>query len=197
MKKIALASAIALAALPAMAQANEQSPLAGFNVGVAVTHDSNKVALPGDVITAEENGLGVTGFAGYDAVVGGQFLVGGQVELGTGGKTAGALLGDRLASYYVDPGVSYAFTARAGILASDNIAVYGRLGVRSLRANIAVMSPTGVLVVGRTTESGLTYGAGAEYALSSSLSVRAEYARTNFDKGISQNKLAVGAALRF
>lgn len=197
MKKCILALVAFGAFVPGTAYANEDSPLAGISVGVAVTHDSNKVALPATTISAERRGLGVTGFVGYDAVIANRVLVGVQAEVGTGGRTAGALVGNGIASYFVDPGLTYAATARAGVLASDQLAIYGRMGVRMLRAEILVIDPAGKLAASRTTETGFTYGAGAEFALSEALAVRAEYNRTNFDDGISQNKFLVGGALRF
>lgn len=197
MKKCLLALAAFGAFAPGMAYANEDSPLAGVSFGVAATHDSNKVALPGTAISAERRGLGVTGFLGYDAIMADRILLGVQAEVGTGGRTAGALVGTGIASYFVDPGLTYAATARAGVLASDQLAIYGRLGVRMLRADILVVDPTGNLAVDRTTETGFTYGAGAEFAVDEAFSVRGEVSRTNFDRGISQNKLLLGGALRF
>lgn len=197
MKKVVLYLTALMAAIPATAHANEDSPLAGFSVGVGVTHDSNKVDLPGTIISAERKGLGVTGFVGYDAVVGESLLIGVQAEIGTGGRTAGGLIAAGPAAYFVDPGMTYGASARIGVLAGENLAFYGRAGFRSLRANIAATDLASVLVVDRTTETGLTYGAGAEYALGTGFAVRAEFNRTNFDRGISQNKMLVGGAVRF
>jgi len=197
MKKIAISVAAMVAVMPAAAYANEDAPLQGLNVGLAVTHDSNKVDAPGSVFSAERKGLGVTGFVGYDAILGKSVLIGAQAEIGTGGRTAGGLIAAGPAAYFVDPGITYGATARVGFLANENLAFYGRVGVRSLRASIAVTDLASKVVITRSTESGLTYGAGAEYALGSSFAVRAEYNRTNFDRGISQNKILIGGAVRF
>lgn len=197
MKKIAIAMAALMAAMPAVAHAESDSPLQGASAGIALTHDSNKIDMPGSDFSAEKNGLGVVGFVGYDAVLGDRFLIGAQAELGTGGKTAGGEFGSGLAAYFVDPGITYGASARAGVLASPNLAIYGRVGIRMLQGTIAVVDVLGNLAADKTTETGFAYGVGAEYALGSAFSVRAEFNRTNFDRGISQNKLLVGGAVRF
>jgi outer membrane immunogenic protein len=49
----------------------------------------------------------------------------------------------------------------------------------------------------KVTEKGFTYGGGAEYAVSSAVSLRAEFNRTNFSRDLRQNKISLGAAFRF
>lgn len=198
MKKLSLALAAVLTTVPAIAHASEEAPLAGASVGIAITHDSTKVTLPGTTLEAKKSGLGVVGFVGYDAVVGGQFLLGAQAEIGTGGKTIGGLLSNTgPASFAIDPGLTYGASVRGGYLASEQLAVYGRVGIRMLRANLIAVDPSNVKSTERSTETGFTYGLGAEYALAPGFSVRGEFNRTNFDRGVSQNKFSLGAALRF
>lgn len=188
----------ALATVPttAFAQDAERNPLEGFKLGIDVTRDANQIRQTGGTLDAKRNGIGVRGFAGYDAAIGRMAIVGAEVGVGTGGRTSDQLSigGGR---YRVDPGLTYDVTARAGLVPTTGLLIYGRTGYRWLRTTQTITGQATGNGSTKVTEKGFTYGGGLEYALNPNLSLRAEFNRTNYDRTFKQNKVSVGAAIRF
>ncbi|MFM9976983.1 MAG: outer membrane protein [Sphingomonadaceae bacterium] len=199
MKSTHFLIAAALLAVPNVASAEEsgRNPLSGVKVGVEATRDSNRVRQAGGTLDANRNGFGVRGFAGYDAAIGSLVVVGAELGIGTGGKTtdqAALLAGGR---YRVDPGFTYDATARLGFAPAKGFMIYGRSGYRWLRTRRTVAGQATGNGVSRVTEKGFTYGGGVEAAITENFALRAEFNRTNFDRNFKQNKVSVGASLRF
>jgi outer membrane immunogenic protein len=180
----------------AQAQDADRSPLAGPHIGIDVVRDSLEANQPTSTRQANRNGFGGRINAGYDVVLGNIALIGAEIGVGTGGRTVdqASLAGGR---YRVDPGLTYDATARIGIAPGGKFAVYGRAGYRWLRTEQSVTGQTAGNFSRKVTEKGFTYGAGAEYAISDNFSLRAEFNRTKFSPDLRQNKISVGAAIRF
>jgi outer membrane immunogenic protein len=190
--------AIALSTMPALAAAQEgdRNSLAGPKVGVEIIRDVNETRQALGALTASRKGFGVRAFAGYDAVIGGIGLVGGEIGIGKGGRTTDqtSLLGGR---FRVDPGLTYDATVRLGIIPTSGLVIYGRGGYRWLQVKRSLVSQTVGNGDVKSTEKGFTYGGGIEYAISPNLAFRVEGNRTEYDKDFIQNRVSVGASYRF
>ena len=189
-------TAALLTPVAAQAQETERSPLAGPHIGVEVVRDSLEANQPTSTRDVDRRGFGGRVNVGYDAVVGNIALIGAEIGIGKGGRTVdqASLAGGR---YRVDPGFTYDATARLGIAPGGGFALYGRAGYRWLRTQQSVTGQALGNFSRKVTEKGFTYGAGAEYAVSSTVSLRAEFNHTNFSRDLRQNKISLGAAIRF
>jgi outer membrane immunogenic protein len=202
-KAVTLSAAAALLAVSSIAHAgegenqNERNPLSGPKVGIEVTRDSNQVRQTGGSLDANRNGFGVRGFAGYDAAIGKMAIVGAEIGIGKGGRTtdqASLVAGGR---YRVDPGFTYDITARAGVIPTEGLLLYGRAGYRWLETKRSITGQVTGNGDTKITEKGFTYGGGVEYALNPNIGLRAEFNRTNYDRNVTQNKVSMGASFRF
>jgi outer membrane immunogenic protein len=200
MMKNMFAGTIAVALLtPAMAQAEDgdRNPLTGPKVGIEVTRDANQIRQTAGTLDAKRNGFGIRGFAGYDMAIGNVAIIGGEMGIGKGGRTsdqASLLAGGR---YRVDPGLTYDATARIGFIPVENLMVYGRGGYRWLQTKQVISGQAAGNGTTKVTQKGFTYGGGLEYAVTPNIGLRAEFNRTNYDRNFKQNKISVGASLRF
>ncbi|MFM9851405.1 MAG: outer membrane protein [Sphingomonadaceae bacterium] len=185
-----------LAPVAVQAQETERNPLAGPHIGVDVVRDALEANQPTSTRNASRRGFGGRINAGYDAVIGDIALIGAEIGIGTGGRTVdqASLAGGR---YRVNPGITYDATARLGIAPGGGFALYGRAGYRWLRTEQSVTGQTLGNFSRKVTEKGFTYGGGAEYAVSPNFSLRAEFNRTKFSRDLRQNKISLGAAIRF
>jgi outer membrane immunogenic protein len=188
--------ALLLTPAAAFAQDADRSPLAGAHVGIDITRDSLKAKQPTSTRNASRKSVGGKINLGYDAVLGNTVLLGAELGIGTGGKTVdqASLLGGR---YRVDPGLTYDATTRIGIAPGGKFGLYGRAGYRWLKTTQSLSGQTVGNFSRKVTEKGFTYGGGAEFAVTENFSVRTEYNRTKFNKDLRQNKLSIGAAIRF
>lgn len=191
-----ITATLLLTPLTAHAQDQEPSDLSGFHIGVDVSRDSLRANQPTSTRQQSRQGIGGRANVGYDAVIGNVVLVGAEIGVGTGGRTVdqASLAGGR---YLVNPGLTYDATARLGIAPGGSFALYGRAGYRWLRTDQSVTGQTTGNATRKVTERGFTYGAGIEYAASKNFSLRAEYNRTKFNDNLRQNKISIGAAVRF
>lgn len=75
--------------------------------------------------------------------------------------------------------------ARAGVVVTDNLMPYARVGWSNYRdiANVNL--------------NGVTLGAGVEYALDTDLYVKAEYRYSDFEAGLGNHGALVGVGFRF
>jgi outer membrane immunogenic protein len=202
MKTLSLFCAAAMLALPVAAQAQDadESPFSGAHVGVEVTRDGNKVrqdGSPATVNSAERNGYGFRGHLGYDLSLGNVVVVGVEAGIGKGGRTVSkpSLLPG--GTYKVDPGLTYDATARLGFTPTSNVMIYGRGGYRWLKTDQSIAGQATGNRNFKLTEKGFTYGGGLEVAVTNGLSLRAEFDRTEYSKNFKQNKISVGASIRF
>jgi outer membrane immunogenic protein len=198
MKKIfaGMLAAALISPVAAYAQDAERSPLAGPHIGVDLYRDTLEANQPSSTVRTKRKGIGGRANIGYDALIGETLLIGGEVGLGSGARTVdqASLAGGR---FRVNPGITYDVTGRVGIAPGGQFALYGRAGYRWLRTEQSVIGQTTGNFSRKVTEKGFTYGGGVEYAMSDNFSLRAEYNRTKFSPDLRQNKISVGAAIRF
>jgi len=200
--KMLILSVLAAAILPGAALAQDATiggAYVGGQIGWGQRSAELNFSLPG-VTDFDESRSGVDygAFAGYDFAVGGNFLVGLEAGVGAGGKTlrGAPMTGLDVA---VNPKWNYDVSARAGILASPNLLLYGRVGYGAERTKVSVTSS----IPGVTSDSesgwsdGLLFGGGIEYGLNEAASLRTEYRHRDMDGGFSADQVLAGVAFRF
>lgn len=173
--RILFAASLALAPLAAQAEVFN-GPRVGVDVGLQKDRLRAAVSVGGVTAadTLSSNGFGYGVNAGYDATLGGRAVVG--VEVGASGRT-GTIAGP------ADLGAGTSFKAlrtltaslRAGVLATPDTLLYGRVGYANGRFRYT--DPTGSDSASR---DGLVLGVGAEHAFTQNVSARIEYDHTNF-----------------
>ncbi len=201
MKKLILA-ALATALLPASAFAQDAT-IGGAFVGGQIGWGKRSVdlsyGLPGLADFDESrSGIDYGVFAGYDAGVGSNFIVGVEAGLGLGGKTLRGAPSADIATA-INPSWNYDISARAGVLASPNLLVYGRVGYGAERVRTTVSSTVQGIdsISDKGWSDGLLWGAGLEYGLNESASIRTEYRHRDMDGGYAADQVLAGLAFRF
>lgn len=158
-----------------------------------VRQDANKSAFAGGV------------FAGYNALVGQQFVLGGEVGIDWGGKNIAIspIGGDEVKAKR-----DISVVARAGALVTPQTLVYAKGGYANGRYRFS----SGDLGMS-SNRDGWTLGAGVEQAITPNITARIEYSYVNYgnvddayrslgyinasDSSMKQNKVMVGAAFHF
>ena len=192
-----------LAILPgtAIAQDAEKQTFDGVHVGVSVdrrTLDGDyKIPSLGTVLDEDKTGIGYRGHVGYDLRLGSIFALGVEGGVGRGGRSL-STKGD-IADYTLKPSWNYDISGRVGVLPTSNIMLYGRAGYSWLRVGEKTdfRDVKRVDVESSGTKKGLLLGAGVEAAISSGLSARAEYNRTDYGRGLNSSKVQLGLSLGF
>lgn len=195
MKKLALGAAI-LAALPVTAQAQDATGLfAGPYVGVQGGWSKRSIDEPG--IDASRSGLDYGAYFGFDSPLGTSLVVGGEAEIGVGGKALRET--SAAGTLRIDPKWNWGISGRAGFLASESMLFYGRVGYG--REQVRTTFTDAVAPANSFTDKGWSdgvfYGGGIEYALNPSTSVRAEYRYKDFDGSYNPQQFLLGASFRF
>jgi len=201
MKKLILA-ALATALLPASAFAQDAA-IGGAFVGGQIGWGKRSVdldfGLPGVAdFDKSRDGIDYGVFAGYDYGVGSNVIVGVEAGIGFGGKTLRDTPVAGLTAE-IDPKWNYDVSARAGVLATPNLLVYGRLGYGAERTRVSTVSTLqGVTSASEKGWSdGLIYGGGLEYGLNEAASIRTEYRHRDMDGGYAADQVLAGLAFRF
>lgn len=199
MKMIHAGLAAVLLATPvsAFAANDDKNMLEGPHIGIDLVRDSNEANQPASTTDASRKGFGGRAHIGYDVMLGDVILIGAEIGVGLGGKTVDQTSLVQSGRYKVDPGLTYDATARVGISPVKGLAVYGRGGYRWLRTQESVTGQATDNFSRKQTEKGFTYGGGVEFALTEKVSLRAEFNRTKFNRNFRQNKISVGASIRF
>ncbi|KLE35824.1 outer membrane protein [Aurantiacibacter luteus] len=227
MKKFAalLAAGTAMAvATPALAQDN--STFTGFRVEALGGYDVSKAGSDVDNDLNDEDDQSIDGFmygvgVGYDFAFGG-VLVGLEGEISDStAKTEfnDGDLEDLGLGVRVDTGRDLYAGARVGFLAGDNALVYVKGGYTNGRYNLLAADGTNEIETNLDLD-GFRVGAGAEYALSENMFIKAEYRYSNYSEGefdfqnngffdddtgesgrfdadLDRHQVAVGVGLRF
>lgn len=193
MKNLFYTAAVAAACVAT--HANAEAFNGGYAGGV-VGYDKLSVEASSGGASVSVSGDGVAGglVLGYNAKVGGSFVVGGEIE----GVIGGGKITDGTDSVKTD----YSATAgiRAGVLASSNILIFGKLAYARTQFSFDDESESG---------DGFAFGGGVEFALSDRVTARLAYTRTSYsidddaqaalgaDVDINRDQVLAGVAFHF
>ena len=198
MKRTVLALSLAASAIsPAMAQtADDNTPtFTGPHVGVSVgwNRGTDKKVLPG-VEHANRSGVAVRGNVGYDLPIGNSAIIGGEFGIGSGGRDITTTQGS--SRYVTHPGLTLDATARVGVKPVDKLLLFakGGWGFQRVQTRLATLGGTSVEKHG---EHGFLWGAGAEYAVSKNVALRADFDRVSFNDHYKRTRLMAGINFRF
>jgi opacity protein-like surface antigen len=146
--------------------------------------------------------------AGWDIALNPDWVVGAGARLTVDGVEDGQrqLLGVNIATTKVSIEDQWGLTARAGRVIGERVLVFGEVGyeqfhvnaVRDLRAQVCA-PPSGCLISrfdGSFDEEMVTFGAGAEWALTDHWRLRGAYTYGDSD-AFDRNRFALSAAFRF
>lgn len=179
----------------------------GFLVGVqaGAVRRSGLLRFSGTSLKGHETDVSVGGFAGYDLRLG-PAVIGVQAEINNG---AGAFQqNDRAGTFNtVDPHWGYGLSARAGVVVTPTLLLYGRAGYAAERYEEIYGGPTITVFAPPPPpkwKGGLMLGGGAEMAIAPRFTVRAEYRHNDYRRGAGFNdgrydadQLLAGVAFHF
>lgn len=201
-----LIAAAALLAAPVAANAQSADlagsfagPYAGGQLGWGKRSIDENLGLSGVAdFDRSRDGIDYGAYFGFDAPVGTNFVIGGEAEIGGGGKTLRQTLATGITAA-IDPDWNYMFSGRAGAVLGDRTLVYGRLGYGRERVELRVTDAATPANSFSDTEwsDGAVYGGGIEYALTPNTSVRAEYRYKDFDGSYNPQQVLAGFSFRF
>jgi opacity protein-like surface antigen len=144
--------------------------------------DSERLMLNRDQSSADGTGLGLGGFLGLRTGTG-PWLFGAELGLELGSAEAdGDLVPGRPAGIEEDYG--YVLSLLGGYQVSEPVRLFARLGYTTTRVDFRTAEGSTVYGDGSEDLAGLTVGLGLDYRLSGTLSLRAEYAMTDYDDSI-------------
>ena len=192
---LALAAAM-IAPVAALAQDGESSftgPYAGVSIAATEAQLRNAPGV-GARNDADRGGVAVRGFAGYNLGLTDKVIVGGEVGIASGGHTVAANnAGNR---YAIQPRVSLDAVARVGFKPTERRMVFGKAGWAFQRISTDVTT-AGALVRDRSSEHGVLFGGGVEYALTDHIGLRGEFDRVSFNDRYKRNRAMAGISYRF
>lgn len=198
LSSVAAAALLAGLAVPAAAE-----PFNGPYVGVQAGWSQNDVGRPstplGDIsVNRSSDNLSGGIYAGYDARVSPNFVVGAEagLELGVDDSFQRDLGADRVT---IDPKRSFDLTARAGYLAGDDTLIYARGGYANARVATSIEDVAGVRRASANRDGWLV-GGGIEQALGDNVSARVEYRYSDLGEGngkFDRHQALVGLSYRF
>lgn len=192
MIKHLLCAAAVLAATPALAQ--DANTFNGFFAGVQGGWQQDRLSLSAtDGLDTFNDGISQAGFAyggqvGYDARVGSGIVIGGEVSLS--GRTGAYNLNEIIEDFDPDfdlndtnplrltQGLTVGVTGRVGYLFSDTVLGYIRGGYTNTTYTLRDNDESG-----STSRGGFQIGAGAEMMVASNISIRLEYAYSQYGSG--------------
>lgn len=146
------------------------SDFTGPRVGVTAGFDKQ----------ADNSGASVGGVAGYDVKVAGPVIAGVEVT------AAGSTVDESFVHSNLDLGANL----RVGVKVLDRALVFGKVGYARTDFGIG-----GEL---KTTQEGVRFGGGAEYALTDRVYTTVEYARTEYGNGlVARDQVIGGIGFRF
>lgn len=195
MNRLSLVLAAAAACFPAAAFAQDDASETYFSgpfIGVQAGWGQRQVKGIG--IDKQRSGVDYGAFAGYDLRLGQSIVAGAQAAIGDGGKTLSQTI-PGVGANGVEPGWNWTVTGRAGVLVTRTILAYGRVGYG--RERVRSFFPSAAGISDNEWLDGAVFGGGVEYALNRSLSVRAEYRYSDFDRDYNTQQLLAGVSFRF
>jgi len=189
----------AACAAPASAQETDNTfngAYAGVQLGWGQRSATIELTSPFTDFDDSRSGLDYGIFAGYDATVGAQAVVGIEFDYGGGGKSLSSTPFSGITAE-IEPGANYAITARAGLLATPQTLVYVRGGIAAENLDIRVTGSTTQPFGESGYSEGWLAGAGVEFAVGPKFSLRGEYRYKNLKGDYSSQHALFGAAYRF
>ncbi len=199
-------AAAALLAIPAVANAQStdlagsfSGPYVGGQLGWGKRSVNESFGLTGvPDFDQSRDGIDYGGYFGFDAPVGTNFVLGGEAEIGAGGKTLRQTLAPGITAS-LNPDWNYMFSGRAGAVLGDRTLVYGRIGYgrERIKTTVADAATPANSFSSKDWADGAVYGGGIEYALTPNTSVRAEYRYKDFDGSYNPQQVLAGFSFRF
>jgi outer membrane immunogenic protein len=196
-------AAAALLALPTTVNAQDlaesfSGPYAGGQLGWGQRSIDESFGGTIPDFDRSRDSLDYGAYFGFDAPVGTNFVLGGEAEIGGGGKTLRQTLAPGITAE-VDPDWNYMFSGRAGFVAGERALIYGRLGYGREKIDLRV---TDTVTPANTVRDdgwsdGAVYGGGVEYALSPNTSARVEYRYKDFEGSYNPQQVLAGFSFRF
>ncbi|WP_324826772.1 outer membrane protein [Qipengyuania zhejiangensis] len=176
MKRSIAAALLCSISAPAVAQ--ETLTFDGFYLGAVGGYDD--VTLEAGGLEGSSDGAVFGAVGGYDFSVG-SMLFGAEVELteSTAGYTEYDVL-DADDSVSLDAGLDFYIGARAGLVASNTVLIYGKVGFTSASVEGTYNDGAGFSDSEGENMGGYRVGGGIEFAATSSLRLRAEYRYSDY-----------------
>lgn len=168
-------------------------PYVGIQGGWNQGHDKDVLSGPGRT-GDKRSGFAVRGMLGYGHALGQHAIIGAEAGIATGGRDITTDNG--VNRHVTDPGITLDAAARIGLKPTENIMLFGKAGWSFQRVKTEMITPAGTLR-DKSSEHGILFGGGVELAVSSNVSLRAEFDRVSFDDHYKRNRALVGASLRF
>lgn len=198
LSSVAAAALAAGLAAPAAAEPFN-GPFVGAQVGWS-QHDAGTPTTPLGELPIDRTKDGVSGgvYAGYDAKLGSNFVLGAEAGVQFSKNNELAASTD-VARFTLDPKRSIDLTARAGYLAGDNTLLYARGGYTNARISTGVEDAAGLTRVSENRDGWLV-GGGVEHAFTDNLSARAEYRYSDLSEGdqkFDRHQALFGFSYRF
>lgn len=180
----------------ASAQMNAPSftgPRVGASIGINKGKDKDVLPSPGET-GARKKSVVVRGTGGYDLPIGKNAILGAEVGIATCGRDIVTRGG--ASTYRTDPGLTLDAIARVGFKPSEQLLLFGKGGWAMQR--VTTSQTTGNTTVSvKGTERGFLWGAGAEYALTPNMALRAEFDHVKFNDHYSRSRVLGGVNLHF
>ncbi|MFP1133234.1 outer membrane protein [Asticcacaulis sp. W401b] len=199
MTKKLMVTIAAVAALASASPAAFADAFDGIHVGAGVGSKNLSVddRLPGLNVRADKSKRETSPqiFAGFDKTISDRFVIGGELNVGL--KNRDLAIRTNAVSYKAEIGKTVDLTARAGVLATDNLLLYGRAGVSRYKVEREAFNGTTRLLSSKKTETRPVYGVGAEYAFNDHVSLRGEYLRRNGKNDLKSEDITVSVAYKF
>lgn len=184
-----VASAMALS-LAGVATAQEARTFDGPYVGGLAGWQQDRVnATVGQGRETESDSANISGFS-YGVVAGYNFNINGNGVLGVEGVLSGSTgrLRDEEELISLNIGRSFELAGRAGALISPKTLVFGRLGWTNARFSLPVSDIANL----GANRNGFTVGAGIEHLVTDQMSLRVEYAYSDYERFRSGIAVAPG-----
>lgn len=161
----------------------------GPRVEVRLGWDQIKFDLAdvGQTGARRSDGLNYGVSLGYDVERPGGLIFGGDVSLD--------LTGADLAVF--DPRRDIGISGRIGSRISENGMLFGRLGYTNLRTRTLTTLGDGTDERNIRTLDGIQLGVGAEVGMARNLYLKAEYDYSNYEDGVTRNRVLTGVGFRF
>jgi outer membrane immunogenic protein len=194
---IALAASLGVAAAPASAETFD-GPYVGLTAGWERSDIADRIETQPITGEASRDGLVLGGYAGYNLKASDRIIIGAEAGFSAAvdDQVRAASAGKSLT---IDPRYSFDLSARAGYLVTDKALVYVRGSYANTRVRTVLDGLTGPVTASDNLD-GWQAGGGIEYAITDSISTRAEYRYGDFGNNGGQfdrHQALIGVSYNF